>query len=50
MTNRWIGWTALMLLTGLVTACLRGYADPLIPPGERHGLLSVCSSLSSGRR
>jgi hypothetical protein len=29
-----------MVLTGLVTAWLRGYADPLIPGGEWHGLLS----------
>jgi hypothetical protein len=40
MTNRWIGWAALMVLTGVVTAWLRGQIDPLIPPGEWHGLLS----------
>ena len=40
MTNRWIGWAALLVLTGVVTAYLRGYADPVIPEGEWHGLLS----------
>jgi hypothetical protein len=39
-TLHWIGWTALMALTGLATAWLHGYADPLIPPGEWHGSLS----------
>lgn len=36
----WFGWTACMATTGVLTAVLRGYADPLIPPGEWHGLLS----------
>ena len=40
MENRWIGWTALMLLTGMVTAYLHSHLDPPIPPGEWHGLLS----------
>ena len=40
MTNRWTDWTALMVLTGVVTAWLRGYADSVIPAGEWHGLLS----------
>jgi len=29
-----------MVTTGLPTAYLRGCADPLIPPGAWHGLLS----------
>jgi hypothetical protein len=40
MTNRWLGWAALMLFTGVATVFLRRYADPLIPQGELHGLLS----------
>jgi hypothetical protein len=37
---RWIGWTALMVVTGLVTAYLRSQIDPLVPSGQWHGLLS----------
>jgi len=40
MINGWVNWTALMALTGLMTAYLYGFADPLIQPGEWHGLLS----------
>jgi hypothetical protein len=31
MGRRWFGWAMLMVLTGLATAWLRGYADPAIP-------------------
>jgi hypothetical protein len=34
------GWTALLVLAGVVTACLRRDAEPLLPPGQWHGLLS----------
>jgi hypothetical protein len=40
MRNRWIGWTALMVFTGLATAWLRSQIDPVIPPGDWHGLFS----------
>jgi hypothetical protein len=40
MINGWVGWTALMALTGLMTAYLHGFADPLVQRGEWHGLLS----------
>ena len=32
MSDRSIGWAALMVFTGLVTAYLRSQIDPLIPP------------------
>ena len=40
MLKRIIGWTMLMVLTGVATARLRGVVDPAIPPGEWHGVLS----------
>jgi hypothetical protein len=40
LTNRWTEWTIVMVLTGFMTAELRGYADPLIPAGAWHGLLA----------
>jgi len=40
MAIRWIGWTALMVVTGLVTAYLRSQIDPLVPSGQWDGLLS----------
>jgi|SRR4030081_2048339 hypothetical protein len=40
MIKRWFGWSLLMLFTGLATAWLRGVADPWIPAGDWHGLLS----------
>ena len=40
MLKRMIGWTMLMVLTGVATARLRGVVDPAIPPGEWHGVLS----------
>lgn len=40
MLKRPIGWTMLMVLTGVATAWLRGVVDPAIPPGEWHGALS----------
>ncbi|HEY0912055.1 MAG TPA: hypothetical protein VGD75_17680, partial [Bradyrhizobium sp.] len=40
LTNRWTEWTIMMVLTGFITAELRGYTDPLIPAGAWHGLLS----------
>jgi hypothetical protein len=39
MTNRWLGWVALLVVTGVPTAYLCRCADPLIPHGEWHGLL-----------
>ncbi len=38
MTNRWFGWLTLLVVTGVPTAYLCRYADPLIPHGEWHGL------------
>jgi hypothetical protein len=40
MGYRWIGWAVVMLLTGLMTAWLCRQLDPVIPPGQWHGLLS----------
>jgi phosphate/sulfate permease len=36
----WLVWAALMISTGVATAFLRGLADPHIPAGHWHGLLS----------
>jgi hypothetical protein len=41
MLKRSIGWAMLMVLTGVATAWLRGAIDPVIPPGDWHGLLSA---------
>jgi hypothetical protein len=38
MTNRWLGWAVLLVITGVPTAYLCRYANPLIPQGEWHGL------------
>jgi hypothetical protein len=40
MTNRWTDWAVLMVLSGVATAYLRGYADAFIPAGEWHQWLS----------
>jgi hypothetical protein len=39
MTNRWLGFAALLVITGVPTAYLCRCADPLIPHGHWHGLL-----------
>jgi hypothetical protein len=38
--TRVLGWTLLLLFTGLATAWLRGVVDPLLPAGDWHGMLS----------
>lgn len=44
--KRWLGWATLMLLTGLMTAWLRGQLDPLIPTGDWHALLSALTVMA----
>jgi hypothetical protein len=38
--HAWLVWAALMVSTGIVTAVLRHLADPFIPAGDWHALLS----------
>jgi hypothetical protein len=38
--HAWLLWAALMASTGVATAFLRGLADPYIPAGNWHRLLS----------
>jgi hypothetical protein len=47
MENRWTDRAALMVLTGLMTAYLRGFVEP---PGDGMVGLAACSSWWSGRR
>lgn len=42
----WLGWTAMMLLTGLMTVWLHNRLDPLIPAGAWHGVLSALSVIA----
>jgi hypothetical protein len=39
MMNRWLGWAALLVFTGVPTIYLCRCVNPLIPHGEWHGLL-----------
>jgi hypothetical protein len=38
--HAWLVWAALMVSTGIATAALRRLADPFIPAGDWHALLS----------
>jgi hypothetical protein len=39
MTSRWLGWAALMLLTGVLTVYLCSQINGLLPPGDWHAML-----------